>query len=252
MNSRPERRRRGPARAWVAVALLAAFPGQAADTPAEPAGLQPYRARYEASYRGIPGGDIENGLRRGTAPGEWTYESRAYPNLLGRVAVSPDARERGVMQVSAAGVRPMSFEFDDGTEGSDKDVRIVFDWKAGRARGESRGEPCELEVPPGTQDTASVQAAMLVELLAGRTPQGFPIVMRGELRRYRYWSEGRARISTPHGEFDTVVWVNQREGSDRLTRVWHAPALGYVPVQAIQYRKGKAESLLRLVSLERP
>jgi hypothetical protein len=229
------------------LALLAAPAFGAAD---EPAGLQPYKARYAASYRGISGGDIENGLRRGTAPGEWIYESRAYPNLLGSVAVSSKARERGVMKVTAGGVRPLGFDFDDGTDAA-KDVRITYDWAAGRARGETRGQPFELELAPGTQDTASVQAAMMIELLAGRAPQGFTIIARGKLRQYRYWSEGREKVATPYGEFDTVVWSNQREGSDRLTRVWHAPALGYVPVQAVQYRKGKVESRLRLVRLER-
>jgi Protein of unknown function (DUF3108) len=252
MNSQPERRRRGPGRAWLGVGLLAALAGALAGAAEEPAGLQPYRARYEASYRGIAGGDIENGLRRGTAPGQWIYESRAYPNLLGRIAVSPQAHERGVMEVTASGVRPLRFEFDDGSDKSAKDVSISFDWAAGRASGSSKGEPFDLAVPPGTQDTASVQAAMLEALLAGRAPSGFPILTGSKLRQYRYWSEGRARISTPYGEFDTVVWANQRDGSDRLTRIWHAPALGYVPVQAIQYRKGNAESLLRIVNFERP
>jgi hypothetical protein len=250
MNSRPERPRRGPALARFAAALLAVLAAPASGAEREPAGLEPYKARYAASYRGIAGGDIENGLRRGAVPGEWIYESRAHPNLLGSIAVSSKARERGVMQVTAAGVRPLGFEFDDGTD-SAKDVRIEYDWTAGRARGATRGEPFELELLPGTQDTASVQAAMMVELLAGRAPQGFNIIARGRLRQYRYWSEGRARISTPYGEFDTVVWANQREGSDRLTRVWHAPALGYVPVQAEQHRKGKVESRLSLVRLER-
>ena len=251
MNSRPEHRRHGRALARCAAALLTWLVAAGAWAQGEPAaGLQPYKARYAASYRGIAGGDIENGLRRGAAPGEWVYESRAYPNLLGSIAVSSRARERGVMQVSADGVRPMRFDFDDGTD-SANDVRINFDWTAGRARGETKGEPFELELTRGTQDTASVQAAMMIELLAGRSPQGFTIITRGKLRQYRYWSEGRARIATPYGEFDTVVWANQREGSDRLTRVWHAPSLGYLPVQAIQYRKGKAESQLRLVGLER-
>jgi hypothetical protein len=250
MNSRPERGRRGPALAGLAAALLGllALPASAAQD--EQAGLQPFKARYAASYRGIGGGDIENGLRRGAAPGEWIYESRAFPNLLGSVAVSSKARERGVMQVTAGGVRPTGFDFDDGTDAA-KDVRISYDWAAGRARGTTRGEPFEIELTPGTQDTASVQAAMLVELLAGRAPKGFSIIARGRLRQYRYWSEGQARVATPYGEFDTVVWANQRSGSDRLTRVWHAPALGYVPVKAVQYRKGKAESELLLLRLER-
>ena len=38
---------------------------------------------------------------RGTVAGQWLYETRAFPSLLGRVAVSPQARERSVMQVRA-------------------------------------------------------------------------------------------------------------------------------------------------------
>jgi hypothetical protein len=34
--------------------------------------------------------------------------------------------------------------------------------------------------------------------------------------------------------------------------VWHAPALGFVPVQAVQYRKGKPEISMKLASLTPP
>jgi hypothetical protein len=171
--------------------------------------------------------------------------------MLARVAVSPQARERGVMQVTADGVRPLAFDFNDGSEGSKKDVRFTFDWGAGRVRGEAQGVPFDLAVSPGTQDTASVQAAMMVALLSGREPTGFRILTGSKLRDYRYWPEGRATIVTPYGQFDTVVWANQRSGSTRLTKVWHAPALGYVAVQAVQYRKGQAETQMKLVALER-
>jgi len=165
--------------------------------------------------------------------------------------VSPQARERGIMQVTAEGVRPLTFDFNDGSEGAHKDVRFTFDWAAGRVRGEAQGEPFDLAVSPGTQDTASVQAAMILALLAGHEPKGFAILTGSKLREYRYWPEGKATIVTPYGQFETVVWVNQRSGSTRLTKVWHAPALGYVPVQAVQYRKGQAETQMKLVSLTR-
>jgi hypothetical protein len=253
VSSRPERR--SPARralaALLATALAWLAPAAVAADGAAPL-LQPYKARYQASYRGISGGQIESGLRRGTQPGQWLYETRAYPNLLGRVAVSPQARERSVMLVTDAGVRPLSFEFDDGSEDLAKDVKHAFDWTEGRVRGTAQGKPFDLAVTPGTQDTASVQAAMIVELLAGRSPTVFPILTGARLRDYRYWSEGHATIATPMGRLDTVVWANQRSGSDRVTRVWHAPSLGYVPVQAIQYRKGNAETRLSIVSIERP
>ena len=198
MNSQPDQRRLGGALALLAAAALTALASPALAQAAEAVELKPYKARYQASYRGISGGQIENGLRRGPQPGQWLYETRAFPNLLGRVAVSPEARERSVMEVTAAGgVRPLEFDFNDGKGDSAKDVRFKFDWSAGRVRGDAQGEPFDLPVSPGTQDTASVQAAMIVELLAGRSPQGFTILTGRRLRDYRYWSEGRATVVTP-------------------------------------------------------
>jgi hypothetical protein len=217
----------------------------------EAAALTPYKARYQVSYRGLSGGHIESSLRPGATPEQWIYETRAEPNLFGRIAVSEQARERGTMQISGSGVRPLTFVFDDGTSAREKDVRLAFDWSANLLKGEAKHGPFEMAVTPGTQDTASVQAAMIVELLAGREPRAFRIVTGDKLRDYRYWPEGHATIETPFGKFDTVIWANQRNGSDRVTKVWHAPALGYVPVQAVQYRKGKQETQMRLERLER-
>jgi hypothetical protein len=213
--------------------------------------LQPYKARYQVTFRGLSGGQIESSLSRGGVPGQWLYETRAFPSLLGRVAVSPQARERSTMQVTPSGVRPLTFDFNDGSDSSNKDVRFKFDWTAGRVRGEAEGVPFDLAVPPGTQDTASVQAAMILDLLAGRSPAAFPILTGRRLREYRYWYDGKATVMTPYGQFETVVWANQRDGSTRVTKVWHAPALGYVPVQAIQYRKGQAETQMKLLALTR-
>jgi len=220
-------------------------------THAKDATLQPYKARYQVTYRGLSGGQIESSLARGTVADQWLYETRAFPSLLGRIAVSPLARESSVMQITPSGVRPLTFDFNDGSDTTTKDVRFKFDWAAGHVRGEAEGVPFDLPVQPGTQDTASVQAAMIIELLAGRSPQGFPILVGKRLRDYRYWPEGKATVMTPFGQFDTVVWANQRDGSTRVTKVWHAPALGYVPVQAVQYRKGQAETQMKLLALER-
>ena len=128
----PDRRRWRSALALIFGAALLASPVPPALAKAESIGLQPFKARYQATYRGISGGQIETGLRRGPRPGQWLYETRALPNLLGRVAVSPQARERGLMEITAAGVRPLSFGFDDGKSDSAKDVRFAFDWSAGR------------------------------------------------------------------------------------------------------------------------
>ena len=215
-------------------------------------GLQPYTARYHVSYRGLSGGEIESSFHPGQQPGLWQYETRVFPNLFGRIAVSSEARELSTMQVSANGVRPLSFSFNDGANDRQKDVKLTYDWAAGKLTGTAEGKPVAFELEPGMQDTASVQAAMIQERLAGRKPQSFKIVTGGKLREYRYWLEGTQQVMTPFGQIEAEVWANQRDGSTRVSKVWHAPSLGYVPVQAIQYRKGNPEVQMKLVRLDRP
>jgi Protein of unknown function (DUF3108). len=213
--------------------------------------LQPYTARYQVSYRGLNGGEIEASFRRGDGNGLWQYETRAFPSLLGRLAVSSQAHESSTMLVSANGVRPLSFAFDDGSSGASKDVRLDYDWSGGKVTGSAEGKPVAITLLPDTQDTASVQAAMIQARLAGRKPSSFRIITGGKLREYRYWFEGKEQVMTPFGQVEAEVWLNQREGSSRLSKVWHAPSLGFVPVQAIQYRKGNPEVQMKLLKLER-
>ncbi len=239
--------------AAMAVALVVSPGGNpAAHAQAvQPATLQPYTAKYQVSYRGLGGGEIEASFQRLDGGEVWQYQTRAFPNFLGRIAVSPQARETGTMRISGTGVRPLSFSFDDGSRDSNKDVRLDYDWSSARVTGTVEGNPVAIDLLPGTQDTASVQAAMIQERLAGRRPGSFRIITSGKLREYRYWMEGTQQVVTPFGQVEAEVWANQREGSNRVSKVWHAPSLGYVPVQAIQYRKGTPEVQMKLVTLQR-
>ncbi len=213
--------------------------------------MKPYTARYQVSYRGLSGGQIEASFRPGAAPGQWIYETRAFPNLFGMLAVSSAAHERSTMLIGPGGVVPLDFTFDDGSAQSAKDVTQTFDWSARKVTGASKGKPFALDLTPGAQNTASVQAAMMVERLNGRMPTGFRILTGDNLRDYKYWMEGTQQVVTPYGQVEAEVWASQRIGSDRVSKMWHAPSLGYVPVQAIQYRKGTPEVQMKLVSLQR-
>jgi len=238
--------------AVVAGAWLFAASGIALGDPAAaPAGLQPYTARYQVSYRGLNGGEIESNFKRGPIAGQWQYETSVFPTLLARVAISSQAHELSVIQVNATGIRPLSFNFDDGSANAAKDVRLVYDWNGLTVTGSVEGKPVALAITPGTHDTSSVQAAMILELLAGRKPQSFKIITGGKLREYRYWPEGTQQVMTPYGQVEAEVWASQRTGSNRVTKTWHAASLGYVPVQAIQYRKGNPEVQMKLVKLKR-
>jgi hypothetical protein len=129
---------------WRAAALVAlAFAGPLlhAAAPSAATAIQPYTARYQVSYRGLSGGQIEASFKPGASAGQWLYQTRAFPNLFGRIAVSPQARERSTMIVTASGVRPMTFDFNDGSSDTAADVRHEFDWSNNRVTGQAAGKP---------------------------------------------------------------------------------------------------------------
>ena len=237
----------GTATAMIGFPVIApADPGLAAATT-----LEPYTARYQVSYHGLNGGEIESSFKRGNTDNLWLYETRAFPSLLGKLAVSSSAHERSSMQLTPGGVRPLAFDFEDGKSDSKKDVSLRYDWTANKLTGRASGAPVEFELTPGVQDTASVQAAMIQELAAGRKPTSFRIVTGNKMRDYKYWQEGTQQVMTPYGQVQAQVWASQRQGSNRVTKTWHASTLGYVPVQAIQYRNGNPEVQMKLVKLQR-
>ena len=97
----------------------------------------------------------------------------------------------------------------------------------------------------------SVQIALINELLQGRSPAGFWLIDKDELKEYEYVAEGKARIRTTLGELDTVIYSSRRPGSNRLTRVWYAPTLGYMPVQAERVRADRIEWSMRVTRASR-
>ena len=60
---------------------------------------------------------------------------------------------------------------------------------------------------------------------------------------------GAERIATPIGPVETVIWSSARVGSNRVTKVWYAPELGYVPVRAERRRGDKLEWAMNLKTL---
>ena len=81
---------RGVARLVLAALVASGGPAATATDPPDPR-LEPYTARYQVSYRGLAGGQVESSLKPGGAPGIWLYATRAYPNFLGRMAFSSAA-----------------------------------------------------------------------------------------------------------------------------------------------------------------
>ena len=102
---------------------------------------------------------------------------------------------------------------------------------------------------PGVQDDGSVQLALMVELLAGRTPKRFRMIDRSGTREYQFARESEATLETPMGAIATVVYRARKAGSPRITRFWCAPDRGYVPLKVEQTRGEEVQWTMEVRSL---
>lgn len=237
-------------RADVALSLLGIFAAvgslssASADPPDE---LKPFQASYSWSWKGAT--VAVSTLKLEHSDGDrWTYSSASEPRGLGHLyPMRP--RLRSSLRITDAGVQPLSFKAEGAGDSHNADVR--FDWSAGHATGVYEGTAVDLPLKPGIQDDLSVQIAMMLELLHGRTPEQLSMIDKNSSREYRYQREGQESISTPLGRIDTIIYSSRHPGSPRVTRFWCAPSRGYVPMRVEQKRLDSVEWTMEIRSLKR-
>jgi hypothetical protein len=226
------------------LAVMASF-NAAAQTPGEP-GIAPFIAHYEASWKGISVGTSEIQLTRGTDPGEYLYIWTITARGIFRIAYRDDLVQRSWLKMIGDHVRPDKYF---GKEGS-QTVELNFDWHDKRATGVSETKPVDIKLPEGAQDVMSIQVEVMFDLKNGNLPKTFQIIDKDQLKEFNYTQEGTAKIRTAIGELDTIIVTSRRAGNNRLLRMWFAPSLGFVPVQAERSRDGNLEIAMRIKSID--
>lgn len=213
--------------------------------------LQPYVATYEVTYRGLDAGTLRMQLTYDAHTNRYTFETQAKPSLLTRLVIGRDALERTIVEPIDGSIRPLEWHLEDGKHGNRGDGQLTFDWSAQRVTGEYEGKPVELPTQPGMQDRLSIQLAVNAALAQGREPGSIVMINGNRAREYNYERGPNTQLETKLGTLDTVLYRSTRPGSDRVSKVWHAPSMEHVPVRAEQIRKGKIETVMELVAFQR-
>ena len=207
--------------------------------------IAPFSAHYLADWKSINVGTSDLELKQDTQPGRyvytWTITARGIFRLY-----RAEVTQKSWLSINADHVRPEKYHAEDGSSSVDLD----FDWNSRRARGTSEKKPVDLELKDGTQDIMSIQVEVMLDLKGAALPKTFQILDNDELKEFIYTQEGPATIRTALGELDTVVVASRRAGNNRVLRMWFAPSLGFVPVQAERSRDGKLEFAMRIKSLK--
>jgi hypothetical protein len=152
-----------------------------------------------------------------------TWKGKGVYALLGR------AKRMSAGTLGADGPRPN--EYADERSGRDTQ-RVWFDWKANTITRRYKGPPRTEPVPPDTQDRLSFLLALTFHSPKGE-PISFHVADGRGMSRHTYKPNGRERLATPAGEFETLRLLRRNEGSGEVAEIWLAADRSYLPVRIV-------------------
>ena len=228
---------------------LFAAPQASPDAPSgKDPGIEPFSAHYVAEWRDISVGTSDLKLERDGKTGQYHYTWTISARGIFRLIYSNDVTQQSWFNVVGGHIRPERYRAEQGSSS----VSFDFDWNTGHAFGSSEGKQVDLVLKPGAQDLMSIQVEVMLDLQNGQMPGVFSIIDKDQMKDFMYTREGTAKLRTPLGSIDTIIVASRRSATDsRVLRMWFAPDLGFVPVQAERTRDGKLEFAIRIHSLKR-
>jgi hypothetical protein len=227
----------------VAAAVIVTYAGHASADE-----LKPFRVTYDWIWNGLTVAVTHLTLEQ--KDDTWVYSSKSEPRGLGHIRSERPTSE-SIVKVTDSGVRPLSYKADDGTSSTKRDINVQFDWEHNRVTGVYEDTKVDMELKPNTQDDHSMQIALMVELLKGRTPEQFPLLDNDSLRDYHFVREGEETLTTPLGSIATTVFRSWKTGSPRVLRFWCAPSRGFIPMRVEQKKGDDVQWSMQIVNLTR-
>ena len=214
--------------AWlVAAALLAASAADAAD-------LTPHTAQYKVKIS-LLSGRLDTELRE--TPDGYVATHVVKPTGLAKM-LGGNINVRSEFTAAADGVRPVAFREID-TIGNEPETNIRFDWTTNRASGTVGEDPVDLQLDGLSHDNVSIQYELMYDLLNGKPDDTYVLFDVDKMRVANVRNVGTKSIETNAGRYEAVGIQHQKEGSSRVTTLWCAAELGYLPVVIEQHSKGK-------------
>jgi hypothetical protein len=214
---------------------------------------EPFVATYQVAWHGIAAGDSTVTLAApAQTPGTFTYSSNIKAHGIFRL-VFPDALIQSSTFTLADGhIVPLHYQETGQARDHRDDVDLTFDPTTGRVHGTSETHAVDAPLDTGVQDPMSVQIELMRQLQAGLAPTRFKLFDKDEAKEYFYTKERSEILKTPLGDLETVVYRSDRPGSDRVTRLWLAPKLNYLPLQAARSRSGSVDLSMRITAVTHP
>jgi hypothetical protein len=205
--------------------------------------LTPHKATYKVEIS-VLGGQLDTELRQ-TATG-YSATHIIEPTGMSRMFARGRIVETSHFDSVSDGVRPREYVSRDTLSREKKNATIRFDWDNGEARGTVNGGEIVSVIDGLAHDRVSIQYEVMHDLVSGDASVKYTMFEIDRLRPVNVQIIGEKIVKVPAGKFQVIGVQHQAEGSKRVTTLWCAEQLGYLPVVIEQHRNGKLQVRAKL------
>jgi hypothetical protein len=173
--------------------------------------------------------------------GDYRYESHTWPSGWISWLLKEDLRElsRGIM--NHEGIHPLFYRYMRSGRRTTRTAELTFDWKTSTVVNNVDDSRWEMTIPAGTLDKLATQLGIMLELQNGASEKTFAVADGGKLKQYAFQAIGTETVELPAGSFETVKLHRVGDSTQKLTYIWCAPELHYLPVRILQRNEDQSE-----------
>lgn len=231
---RKSKQRNYPVNSLLAIALvLFVLPSAQAEIK-----LTPHTAEYKVKIS-VLGGRLTT--RFDASGNEYTANSLIEATGLARVIAHGEIREQSWFTQTSDGIRPNRYLSSDSLSKGGTDVELAFDWDRHEITGVIGGEDFHSDINGVLHDRVSLQYALMYDLLKGDYSDEYSLQDAEKLKLLSVTALGTKDVKVPFGKFEAIGLQHRAGNSTRVTTLWFAKELDYLPVLIEQHRKGKLQ-----------
>ncbi|MFT5174498.1 MAG: hypothetical protein ACI8W7_002685 [Gammaproteobacteria bacterium] len=189
-----------------------------------------FRATFMLNTRNIDVGTTQWELAP-LSPGRYSFSSRSEAIGIAKLFRDERINERSEWQFIDGRVRPLRYSYSRVGGKREREVSAEFDWEHAQLRHTLNAKRSTIPLVKGTLDKLVYVIALMNDLSRGVNDIGYQIADGGKAKTYQLKVVGEEQIDTVVGSLRATLVERTQSGKSRLTRIWCAQALNFLPVR---------------------
>ena len=162
--------------------------------------------------------------------------------------VSPRILQQSVFTLKDGVVLPVSFQAIQKVSFYKRRESLDFNWEKQTAIGRKKRVDFAMDIHSGVQDKLTIYLLLARELCKGEYTIDADVASGPVIKTYQYRFQAKETLPTALGTLDTIHIRRGDAGDEKQTDIWHAEAIGFLPVKLV-YRNKDAVTTMSLTEI---